>query len=81
MKAVPGQGAAVTSARLVTESGKPVLELELKEKPEDIFAEAPGSAYFRAPEFSDGGRLARLTVDNVKNPDDLSGTALTSPTA
>jgi DsbC/DsbD-like thiol-disulfide interchange protein len=77
MKAVPGQGSAVTSARLVTESGKPVLELELKEKPEDIFAEAQGSAYFRAPEFSDGGRLARLTVDNVKNPDDLSGTALT----
>ena len=57
--------------------GKPVLELELKEKPEDIFAEAQGSAYFRAPEFSDGGRLARLTIDNVRDPDGLSGTALT----
>lgn len=76
-KAVPGRGSAITAAKLVMEGGKPVLELELKEQPEDIFAEAPGSAYFRAPEFSDDGRLARLTIDNVRNADDLSGMALT----
>ena len=57
--------------------GKPVLQLELKEKPEDIFVETPGSAYFRAPEFSDGGRLARIIVDNLKDPANLAGTALT----
>jgi len=76
-KAVPGQGAAIMAARLVMEGGKPVLELELKEKPEDIFVEAPGSAYFRAPAFSNGGRLARLIVDNIKDPGNLSATALT----
>jgi DsbC/DsbD-like thiol-disulfide interchange protein len=76
MKAVPGQGAAISAASLVMEGGKPVLQLELKEKPEDIFVETPGSAYFRAPEFADGGRLARLTVDNLKDPANLAGTAL-----
>ena len=75
--AVPGQGSAISAARLVMEGGKPVLQLELKEKPEDIFVETPGSAYFRAPEFSDGGGLARLTIDNLKDPVNLAGTALT----
>jgi suppressor for copper-sensitivity B len=75
--AVPGQGSAITGARLAMEGGKPVLELELKETPEDIFVEAPASAYFRAPQFSEGGRLARLSVDNIKGARDLSGTALT----
>ncbi len=76
-KAVPGQGAAISAARLVMEGGKPVLQLELKEKPEDIFVETPGSAYFRAPEFAEGGRLARLTVDNLNDPATLAGTVLT----
>jgi DsbC/DsbD-like thiol-disulfide interchange protein len=73
---VPGQGSAIGAARLVTEGGKPVLELELKERPEDIFVETQGSAYFRAPDFSADGRTARLTIDNLKDPASLAGTPL-----
>jgi DsbC/DsbD-like thiol-disulfide interchange protein len=76
-KAVPVQGSAVRSASLVMEGGKPVLQLELEEMPEDIFVEAPGPAYFRAPGFSANGRTARLPIDNLKDPASLSGTALT----
>jgi suppressor for copper-sensitivity B len=75
--AVPGPGSAVAAARLVTEGGKTVLQLDLNEKPEDIFVETRHSAYFRAPEFSADGRQARLAVDNVKDPAELAGTALT----
>ena len=74
--AVPGQGSAIAAARLMMEGGKPVLQLELREKPEDIFVETPGSTYFRAPEFSADGRTARLAVDNLKDPASLSGTSL-----
>lgn len=76
--AVPGQGSVIGAARLVMEGGKPVLELELKERPEDIFVETQGgSAYFRAPDFSADGRTARLIVDNLKDPASLAGTPLT----
>jgi DsbC/DsbD-like thiol-disulfide interchange protein len=76
-EAVPGQGSAVSSARLVMEGAKPMLVLELAERPEDIFVETPGTAYFRAPEFAPDGRTARLAVDNLKDPSMLAGTALT----
>lgn len=75
-KAVPGQGSAVTSARLVTEAGKLVLQLELKETPDDIFVETPASAYFRAPDFTAGGRQARLVIDNLEDPAKLAGAPL-----
>lgn len=76
-EAVPAGGSAVSAAMLVMDSGKPVLQLELKERPEDIFVETPGTAYFRAPEFSADGRTARLAIDNLKDPAGLAGTALT----
>ncbi len=76
VKAVPAQGSAVTSARLVTDAGKPVLQLELRETPDDIFVETPTSAYFRAPDFSSGGKEARLVIDNLKDPAKLAGTPL-----
>lgn len=76
MRDVPAEGAAVTSARLVMEGGKSILQLELKERPEDIFVETPTSAYFRAPDFSADGRQARLAIDNLKDPATLAGTAL-----
>jgi DsbC/DsbD-like thiol-disulfide interchange protein len=76
MRAVPAEGAAVTSARLVMDDGKSVLQLALKERPEDIFVETPTSAYFRAPDFSADGRQARLVIDNLKDPATLAGTAL-----
>lgn len=75
-EAVPGPGSAVSSARIVMEGGKPVLLLELAERPEDIFVEMPGSAYFRAPVFSADGRTARLVADNLKDPGSLAGAAL-----
>jgi DsbC/DsbD-like thiol-disulfide interchange protein len=74
--AVPAQGSAVTSASLLVEGGKPVLMLELNERPEDIFVETPTSAYFRSPVFSADGRQARLAIDNLKDPGKLAGTAL-----
>lgn len=75
--AVPAAGSAVTAARIVTEGGTPVLELDLAEKPDDIFIETPTAAYFRAPQFSPDGRRARLVIDNLKEPAKLAGTTLT----
>ena len=76
-RAVPAQGAAVTSAVLAMENGKPVLQLELKETPEDIWVETKTSAYFRAPEFSADGKQARLPIDNLKDRSKLAGARLT----
>jgi len=73
---VPSPGTAVAAARISTEGGKPVLKLELRERPEDIFVETTTSAYFRAPAFSPDGREASLAIDNVKDPQKLSGTTL-----
>lgn len=75
-QAIPGQGSAVAAARLVMEDGKPVLQLELADLPQDIFVETQGPAYFRAPSFSADGRMARLPIDNVKDPASLSGASL-----
>ena len=47
--AVPAAGDAVTGAEIISENGKPVLRLALKERPEDIFIESTTSAYFHAP--------------------------------
>jgi suppressor for copper-sensitivity B len=74
--AVPAQGSAIAAAQLVMESGKPVLQLDLKERPEDIFVETEGPAYFRAPDFSADGRTARLSIENLKDPASLAGTPL-----
>ncbi len=74
---VPGPGTAISAARLVKEGEKTMLELDFAERPEDVFVEAPGTAYFRAPDFSEGGRTARLPVDNLKDPAMLSGASLT----
>jgi DsbC/DsbD-like thiol-disulfide interchange protein len=77
MEAVPAEGSAIGAARLVMEGGTPVLELQLKARPEDIFVETGGGpAYFRAPVFSADGRAARLTIDNLKDPASLAGTPL-----
>lgn len=75
-KSVPAEGSAVAAATIELEGDKPVLRLALHEKPDDIFVETPTSAYFRAPQFSAGGREARLVIDNVKDPAKLSGTVL-----
>jgi DsbC/DsbD-like thiol-disulfide interchange protein len=74
---VPGAGTAISAVRLVTEGERTMLELEFAERPEDVFVEAAGTTYFRAPEFPDGGRTARLPVDNLKDPAKLSGASLT----
>ena len=74
--AVPTQGTAVAAASVVLEAGRPVLRLELRERPEDIFVETSGAAYFRAPVFSAGGREARLAIDNLKDPAKLAGSTL-----
>ena len=73
---LPGQGAAVSSARIVMEGPTPVLALDLAERPDDIFVETATSAYFRAPAFAADGKSARLAIDNLKDPAKLSGTAL-----
>jgi DsbC/DsbD-like thiol-disulfide interchange protein len=75
--AVPGPGTVVRAARLVMEGGKPMLELDLAERPDDIFVEAAGTAYFRGPQFSGDGLTARLPIDNLKDMAKLSGAALT----
>lgn len=74
---LPAPGAAVSSAGIVMEGGKPVLQLDLAERPDDIFVETPTSAYFRAPDISADGRQARLAIDNLKDPSTLAGTTLT----
>jgi DsbC/DsbD-like thiol-disulfide interchange protein len=73
---VPAAGLIAVAASVVSESGKPVLHLDLAEPVDDIFIETNTSAYLRAPEFSADGRKARLVIDNVKDPAALSGTAL-----
>lgn len=73
---IPAKGTAITSAKIVSEGGKPQLLLTLAEKPDDIFVETSGAAYFRAPVFSADGKEARLVIDNLKDPAKLSGTAL-----
>jgi DsbC/DsbD-like thiol-disulfide interchange protein len=76
LEALAAPGTAVASARVVMEAEKPVLLLDLTERPDDIFVETPTSAYFRAPEFSGDGRQARLAIDNLKDPARLAGTQL-----
>lgn len=77
LKLVPAAGTAIASASVVTEDGKPRLLLRLNEKPDDIFVETSGTAYFRAPVFSADGGEARLDIDNLKDPAKLAGAALT----
>jgi len=74
---VPGAGDAVTAAEIVSDGGKPVLKLALKERPEDIFVESTTSAYFRAPVLSDDGREARLIIDSLSDPRKLKGQNIT----
>lgn len=66
----------VTQAVAATESGKPVLLLELAERFDDIFVESALSAYFRKPEFSDDGSRARLVIDGLKDAAALVGQRL-----
>lgn len=74
---VPRPGTLIRAARLVMEGEKAMLELDFAERPEDVFVETAGTAYFRAPQFSADGLAARLPIDNLKDPARLSGTALT----
>lgn len=74
---VPVPGDAVTAARVAEEGGKPVLELTLKDRPEEIFVESATSAYFHAPELSDDGRLARLAIGSLSDPAALKGARIT----
>ena len=55
---------------------KPILLVKLRQRVEDIFVETEGSAYFRAPVFSQDGLEARLIVDNLKDEAGLKGAAL-----
>jgi DsbC/DsbD-like thiol-disulfide interchange protein len=73
---VPAPGKAVAAAELVEADGKPQLLLRLGERPDDIFVEAPGAAYFHAPAFSPDASEARLRIDNLKDPAALSGAEL-----
>ena len=75
-KTVPLPGAAIASARVEVENGKPVLHLDLREKVGDIFVETTTTAYFRAPVFSADGRNASLVVDNADDPAKLKGQTL-----
>ena len=74
--ALPAPGAAVSSASIVTENGKPVLKLDLTGRLDDIFVESTGSAYFHAPRFSSDGRTAWLAVSNLSDPVKLAGAIL-----
>ena len=73
---VPTPGDAITAATVIAEAGKPVLQLELRERPDDIFVETTGAAYFRAPVFSADGRRAALAVDNLSDSAKLKGQSL-----
>lgn len=73
----PAGGARpVVRATAATESGKPVLLLELAQRFDDIFVESALSAYFRKPEFSDDGSRARLVIDGLKDAAALVGQRL-----
>jgi DsbC/DsbD-like thiol-disulfide interchange protein len=74
---VPVAGDAISAATITEEGGKPVLELALARPVEDIFAESPTPAYFRAPVFTADGRAARLSIDNVGAAEKLRGQVLT----
>ena len=76
IKAVPLPGSPVTAATLTMRDGKPLLELGLDGKADDIFIETDGSAYFHAPQFSADGRRAVIAVGNVDDPARLKGAAL-----
>lgn len=73
---IPASGTAIADAKVVSDAGKPQLLLTLADRPEDIFVETSGSAYFRAPAFSADGKQARLVIDNLKDPAKLSGAQL-----
>ena len=75
--AVPAAGDAIAAAEIVSDNGKPVLKLTLKERPEDIFVETTSSAYFHAPVLSADGKEARLAISNLSDPAKLHGVALT----
>ena len=74
---VPATGDAVTGAEIVSEGGKPVLVLALKERPEDIFVESATSAYFHAPALSQDGRQARIVIDSLSDVAKLKGQTIT----
>lgn len=73
---IPQAGDVATMAEVMTEAGKPALRLWLNEPARDIFVEADGGAYFRAPVFSADGREAVLLIDNVNDPETLKSAAL-----
>ncbi len=73
---VPAPGEAIAAAEMVEADGKPQLLLRLRERPDDIFVETPGTAYVHAPALSSDGGEARLTIDNLKDPAALSGAEL-----
>ena len=74
---VPQGGDAVTAAEIVSEDGKPVLKLALKERTEDIFVESATSAYFHAPVLSADGREARLAISSLSDVQKLKGQKIT----
>lgn len=73
---IPVPGEVATAAEVTSEAGKPALRLRLKEPVRDIFVEADGGAYFRAPVFTGDGREAMLPIDNVAEAAKLNSTAL-----
>ncbi len=75
--AIPTEAVVASKAEIVTQEGKPALRLSLAQKVDDIFVEAGGGAYFRAPQFSDGGAEATLVIDNVADAARLKGAPLT----
>lgn len=73
---VPQQGDVVSSVSYSADDNGPVLELALKYKVDDILVEGLGGAYFHAPQFSNDGLTARLSVANIENFDKLRGQGL-----
>jgi DsbC/DsbD-like thiol-disulfide interchange protein len=73
----PRPGEAISVGKVVEESGALWLELHLTQPVGDVFVESLTSAYFRAPEFSQDGRVARLLIDNLSDPAKLQGQRLT----
>ncbi len=51
----------------------PARPVALENKPMTSSSRPIASAYFRAPEFSNGGREARLIIDNVPDIAKLKG--------
>lgn len=73
---VPTPGDAISGAQLIVEDGKPVLQLTLRQRPEDIFVESATSAYFGAPTFADDGHGARLAIASLDDAAKLAGKSL-----